>query len=1045
MRPLKLTMSAFGPYAGVEAIDFRKLNDKNIFLITGPTGAGKTTIFDAISYGLFGEASGSSRDKDSLRSDFASLETPTYVELEFELRGKEYKITRFPQQERKKVRGEGVVSKNAEAELILPNGDIVTKVINVDEKVSGILGINKNQFRQIVMLPQGEFRKLLESDSAEREIIFRKIFGTEAFEAVQRRLDEQRKSIYRKIAETSTQRDTHVKHIEAGDDELLLKLLNADDLNITEIVDKTNKLIFKDKEESDSLKNEIQKLKDEQAKFQKSIAQGEEINKKLKEKQELEEKYNVYLSREKEYGEKQDTLSKGRKAIEVKLVEDSLKSREDNLKVKQLQFKEAEQKLKLAEESVVLWKTKLEQEEAKEVERKKLSEDIVNLKDKEEKVKEYEQKITQIDTLRKELKSKYEYINKLKLSINNDKLKLEIANKDLLKAQKAETQKEKIDRAVSEKDIQISELRILYKKTEEYKKVSDKHRTDGKRFNEFEEKYNIFKVKYESMEDSFRKGQAGLLAKDLKEGVPCPVCGSTEHPQLAKLIVGVSTEEELKKAKKEYDSLREERDKKLKALADLNGVLKKSKDELEEQKEKLRSYLGEEVIIVEEKDLINYLISKGTNLAEELKSLKKEQADLIKIIEKKPDIESSIVELGKVIKEMEESLQVSEKEYIEYYGKVQSEEKVIANIEKEVSQEIRTISKLRERINELQSKLNKLQDAYKSAQENFSKAQTDYAASKADKESKTKNIEEADKEVKLWQEQLNNKIQDAGFENYDEYIFHRMTEDGIKLLEKDIIEYREQLKSLKDRLEKAIKDTEGLKEVSLQKLVDNLNDIKRQGQQLEEREKNIFSRIHNNNKALKEIQSISEAIHEDEEKYSIIGDLAKVANGDNRERITFERYVLAAYFDEIISAANVRLNKMAAGRFILSRKEEKGKGRKQEGLELEVFDNYTGKARHVKTLSGGESFKASLALALGLADVIQSYAGGISLDTMFVDEGFGTLDPESLDNAIQCLIDLQKGGRLVGIISHVPELKERIDARLEITTTKEGSKAKFIV
>lgn len=289
MRPVKLTMSAFGPYAGIEIVDFSKLNDKNIFLITGPTGAGKTTIFDAISYALFGEASGSSRDKDSLRSDFALPETPTYVELEFGLRGNVYKITRFPQQEKKKSRGEGVVLKNSEAHLVLPDGDVIAKIGNVDEKINSILGINKNQFRQIVMLPQGEFRRLLEADSEEREGIFRKIFGTENFETIQRKLDEQKKVLYRKIADTKTQRDTHVKHIEPGDDELLIKLINAEDLNIIEIVNATSELIKKDEENRDKLDKEINNRRGEQEKIQKSLIEGEELNKKLKEKHELEQ------------------------------------------------------------------------------------------------------------------------------------------------------------------------------------------------------------------------------------------------------------------------------------------------------------------------------------------------------------------------------------------------------------------------------------------------------------------------------------------------------------------------------------------------------------------------------------------------------------------------------------------------------------------------------------------------------------------------------------------------------------------------------------
>lgn len=1044
MRPLKLTMSAFGPYAGVEIVDFAKLNDKNIFLITGPTGAGKTTIFDALSYALFGEASGSSRDKDSLRSDFALPETPTYIELEFGLRGKVYKITRFPQQERKKARGEGFVLKNSEAHLILPDGDIVTKVSNVDEKISSILGINKNQFRQIVMLPQGEFRRLLEADSEEREGIFRKIFGTETFETIQRRLDEHKKAIYRKIAETKTQRDTHIKHIEPGDDESLINLINVENLNIIEIVNGTTELIKKDEEDSKRLNQEVKTLKDEQEKVQKSIVEGKEVNKKLKEKCELEQKYQSNLLREKEYTEKQTNLEKGRKASEVKLVEDSLKDRQNNLKTKQLQYNQAEQKLKEAETNLLLCEKQLKEQEDKESERKKLADGINTLRNQQEKVREYEEKSSKIIELREELKNKDNYLKNLKLLINNEKNSLENANKDLMKAQKAETQKEKLDKAVHEKELILNDMILLYNRTKEYMKNVDKHMDNSKSFEEFEEKYNSFKNQYELLEDNFRRGQAGLLAKGLNEGISCPVCGSTNHPKLAQLIDGVPTEERLKEVKAEFDKLREEREKRLQTLSDLNGIIKNSKEVLIELKDKLILILCE-VSSISEKDMLNYLLDKGKHMREELNVLKEEQAILVKLIEKKNILEDTIIKLGNSIKDKEGSLQNLEKEYIEFYGKVEGEEKLLISIEKEIPQETRSSNKLLLRIKEFGSNLMSLENAYKTTQEKYNKAKTDHASVLADKDGKAKNVDDSLKEVESWQEGLNNKIRATGFENYSQYALFRMTEEEITLLEKDIIEYHQNLKSLQDRLEKASGDTAGLSEVSIEKLIETLNELKQHQQNLELKEKNIYLRVNNNKKALKEVQIISQSIKDDEEKYSVIGELARIANGDNRERITFERYVLAAYFDEIINAANVRLNKMAGGRFILRRKEEKGKGRKQEGLELEVFDNYTGKSRHVKTLSGGESFKASLALALGLADVVQSYAGGISLDTMFVDEGFGTLDPESLDTAIQCLIDLQKGGRLVGIISHVPELKERIDARLEITPAKEGSKAKFVV
>lgn len=1044
MRPLKLTMSAFGPYAGVETIDFGKLKGKNIFLITGPTGAGKTTIFDALSYALFGEASGSSRDKDSLRSDFALPETATYIELEFELRGKVYKITRFPQQEKKKTRGEGFVLKNSEAHLILPDGDIVTKVNNVDEKISSILGINKNQFRQIVMLPQGEFRKLLEANSEEREGIFRKIFGTETFEIIQRKLDDQKKSIYRKIEATKTQRDTHVKHIEPGEDELLIKLINAENLNIIEIVNETTDLIKKDDKAIKELIEEVKGLKSEQEKVQKSIVEGEEINKKIKEKYDLQRQYESNLLREQEYKEKQIQLEKGRRAREVKLVEDSLRDRQNNLKLKELQYKEAEQKLKEVESKLLLFEKQLKEQEGKEAERKSLSDSINTHKKQQEKVKEYEVRSSKFIELRQELENKENYLKKLKLVIVDEKDKREKTNQELTEAQKAETEKEKLDRAVYEKEQIIKEMRLLYKMTGEYIDTAHTHKRNSKSFEEFDREYNNFKNKYELLEDNFRRGQAGLLAKDLKEGIPCPVCGSTKHPKLAQLIEGVPTEEELKKVKVEFDKLREEREKKLQDLSDLNGKIKSNKELLLELKDKLKEFLGE-ASSIPEKDMLDYLEGKGKQTAKELNTLKEDQTKLVKLIEKKSTLEGTIVKLGDGIKEKENLLQGSEKEYTEFYGKVESEKKLLISIEKEIPQEIRSSNKLLLKIKELENDLIGLEDAYKKAQESYNKAKTEHASSVTDKEGKAKNVEEALKEVEACQYGLNNKIKDTGFEDYNQYALFRMTEEEIKLLEKDIVEYYQNLKSLKDRLDKSLKDVEGLSEVSLEKLTEALNELKLQQQKREAEEKNLYLRVNNNEKALKEIQNISELMKADEEKYSVVGELARIANGDNRERITFERYVLAAYFDEIIRAANLRLNKMAAGRFVLRRKEEKGKGRKQEGLELEVFDNYTGKSRHVKTLSGGESFKASLALALGLADVVQSYAGGISLDTMFVDEGFGTLDPESLDNAIQCLVDLQKGGRMVGIISHVPELKERIDARLEITPAKEGSKAKFVV
>jgi len=285
----------------------------------------------------------------------------------------------------------------------------------------------------------------------------------------------------------------------------------------------------------------------------------------------------------------------------------------------------------------------------------------------------------------------------------------------------------------------------------------------------------------------------------------------------------------------------------------------------------------------------------------------------------------------------------------------------------------------------------------------------------------------------------------SNFESYAHYLVMKKNQVEILALQEEINAFYQKLKSLKDMMIRLEERTKELVIQDIEDLGNKYNLLVEEQSKLQEKQNFVFSRNSNNCKTLKQLEEILIKLKTLEDKFTIVGELAKVAKGDNSQRITFERYVLAAYFDEIIIAAILRLDKMTGSRYLLKRKQDKSKGRAQQGLELEVFDNYTGKSRHVRTLSGGEGFKASLALALGLADVVQSYSGGISLDTLFVDEGFGSLDTESLDSAIQCLVDIQKSGRLVGVISHVPELKERIKSVLEIFSMKEGSFAKFIV
>lgn len=1045
MKPLKLTMCAFGPYADVQVIDFTELADKNIFLINGPTGAGKTTIFDAISYALFGEASNTNKDRDGLRSDFASQETITYVDLEFSLRNKKYKVTRYPQQARKKSRGEGFTYKNSEAFLILPEGSTVSGVNAVEDKINEVLGINKNQFRQIVMLPQGEFRKLLEADSSEREIIFRKIFGTEPFEKFQRVLDDKRKEIYKNVAKVNTERITNIKHLDIGNNEELLKLVNAENLNFKEIILGTGLLIENDTREKEVFLKEIEKVNKGEIRIQNEIVLLEESNKKIMEKEEYEKKYKELIYKKEEYENKKSKLYQGRKALEVRMLENNFKERKGYFQVKEKEYKEVGEKFKLYEEKVEKSINKLRKQESKEEERKKISSELTIFKSFENKVMNYENKKNNIDKIKQELEKKEKYYSSLDSQIKGDRAKFNDLNKQLIEIQKFEVEKEKILSKVEEKESICDDMRDFYKYYNSYSIKLKDYNGLKINFRKVEKAYNEFKLNYETMEDSFKKGQAGILANDLIDGVACPVCGAKHHPSPAKMIEGVPTEEKLHELKHEFDEVKEKRDRMLQDMSDLNGVITSSSEIILDYKLKLEKSLGKIIDEHWEKDILLFISIKGKEFALEVENLKERLKKIEEEHRKKINLGDSLNKLEVEIEKNNIMLEQVNKEYKDIFAKVKSEENSILDIEKEIPEEIRSLIALNMKIKKLENILLELNKSLEKARKEYEAYNNEYISLKTNKKSKLENLQEILREIEKDEEKMNKKIIDCGFKDYNHYLSMKLSEKQLQNLDEDIQNYNQNVKTIKFNLDRAIKNSEDLKLGDMDFIKEKLEKVKQEKSQLSEEYNRLFSRLDNNRKTLKEIIRLNGKINEKEEEYKVIGELSRVANGDNEERITFERYVLAAYFDEIIDAANVRLSKMTGGRFLLTRKEEKGKGRRQEGLELEVFDNYTGKARHVKTLSGGESFKASLSLALGLADVIQSYAGGVSLDTIFIDEGFGTLDAESLDNAIETLVDLQNGGRLVGIISHVPELKERIDSILEIIPSKQGSKARFLI
>ena len=1038
MRPIKLTISAFGPYASKQVIDFEELKGRNIFVISGKTGAGKTTIFDAISYALYGEASGESRETDSLRSHFADDNTETYVELEFELRGERYIVNRVPKQKKKKARGEGYTEKSADATLTLPDGKVITKVKNVTDKIIEILGITREQFKQIVMLAQGEFKKLLLADSVEREGIFRKIFNTYDFEKIQAELKDKAANLSKNRTKSKHEMEINLKNIKGEHDIVIDEYVDFPLVieKLKDLLERDNNIYKTLNEEGKEVDNNLQVKNQEKAII-------ETNNNLIKEKEIITKALEELLSKEDEYKNKSKTIIDGKNAKEVKYIEDKLiettkkltKREEDyNLSLKNIDS------LKLKQEEA---NKLLQIEESKECDREKLSVEINNLNKLEEKIIELDSLNNKVMHLKQSAEnSKLQIINNKKETeeLKKSKEEKELQLKDIATL---ETKKVELESDIKAKNKTLDEVRELFKVIRSFQNTYIEHNNKAKEYKEFEVEYKKVKENYEAMDDLYKKEQAGILASKLQENEPCPVCGSTNHPNKAtiKENLKIPTKEELKVAKENLDKLEKENLEKINNLTTLNS----NKTTYLEQVNNHLSMLSATLNI--DKTFNSETAKVVKNLGTELKSvIDKLKDELLKVIDKislKEKIEKELNLITTTINEREQSLIKLEECEKNYTTELTQNITKIDEYKKEIPENITDLKTLNNLIEVKTKELN-------ISKEKLAKLrlENENLAKKLEGENSTskeinKSIEELKLEIANNKANFNEAIKEQGFDNIQTYEDAKLQISMVESLEKEVENYNSELKLTKAKQEDIINKTKDIVFMDITTIDEEIRSIQNNKKELESKLRELHAIIVGNKTILKNVENLNIEFKEIEEEYKVVGELADLANGKKAPYISFERYILASYFEDIIEAANIRLEKMTGDRFSLIRKTSKSKGAGQKGLELEIYDNYTDSSRDVSSLSGGESFKASLSLALGLSDIVQSNAGGVSLDTMFVDEGFGTLDPQSLDNAIDSLLELQRGGRLVGIISHVEELKERIDAKLEVTSTSKGSKVEF--
>lgn len=926
MKPLKLTMSAFGSYAGKNVIDFTG-QQQGIFLITGDTGAGKTTIFDAITYALYNQTSGGERNGNMMRSQYARPETETYVELEFLYRGQTYRVRRNPDYKITKTLKNGKIREQKvphSVELTLPDGTVFPEKKNAtDAKIIEILGLTADQFSQIVMIAQGDFLKLLYTKSDERKMIFSKLFRTDIYWKIQENLRRKSMEMDERIQENDRAFEQEKSRI--------IPLPESEELPLDELVERLRERLKDALKEQNLRRANVEELN-------KKITKYEEINKLFRSLEKIRQTGKELEARQAESKERRQQIENARKADKVLVAE------QQNLRQQQEVEQSAQAIAKMTEtlandqEMFESLKTQLQESEAKQ---KREAADI------QKKMLALEQSFPSYEALQ---------------NARSEEQQAKKVWEDLGKTSEESFHKKKAGIAAL-KEQQKQQEQVVEQTKKNWEQTSLSASESAKH--------------YEHMYEAFLKEQAGILAENLSAGCPCPVCGSTVHPDPAKLSDHAVTELEVEQAKKTRAAAEEKRDMAYAAFE----AEKTEKQKLAQAVEK------------EEADFV---------LAQTIAKQQRKEA------------EQNYVSLQKIAEQIREKL---------VYPSLAEAKKQYAAMQKALEAAEQEIAKKRQKVSELAEAMNTLKGQKLAEEENQKTAKK--LAVKTEKEY-----------AKL--------LEKSGFVSEETYHLAILPERSRSKLEREEKEYESQC--LRQQSEQKLLE----KQVSGKTYTDTseLNEqLKAEKQALKETEKTymeLHTAYENDRSVLQNCAVYLEKGKKLESEDQVIKSLSKTANGrlSGSAKIDFETYIQRQYFKQIIHEANKRLLTMSNHQFILKLKEEANTGRKtNEGLDLSVYSLVTDSERDVKTLSGGESFLAALAMALGLSDIVERSAGAIHPDMMFIDEGFGSLDAQSRQQAIEVLGELAGDSHMVGIISHVTELKEQIDRKLVVSRTDKGSRA----
>jgi DNA repair protein SbcC/Rad50 len=1029
MRPLKITITAFGPYKDCEVIDFTELKENRLFVVSGNTGAGKTTIFDAICFALYGSASGEDRsDSKMMRSDFAEDDVHTSVELVFELHSRQYRIRR--QLSHVKKGNKGATGEQYEFYEITNDGEVPCVdrqiVSEINKRVEEIVGLTQDQFSQIVMLPQGEFRKLLTSQTENKEEILRKIFKTEPYKWISERLKDRKKTAEEEYKREAQMIDRYSKDIQA-----MLPLREKSRLSDVFAQDhfNTNQMIEGLDEEADFYQMEMMENKrlSEEADVSYNQKLGEyhqakAINDRFHDLEIKEIRLQEWILQIPIYQEKEKRFEKAERASKIVAYENQVNDwRQDELSKKKA-LASAELALQTAKQAREMAQRNFEREELKKPER----EEAVRTVDR----------LNEFLPIVQEMHSKESELTKMHHEVQNYENQLEMINRQLIDKnqwkdelyQDSKRKEQKVDE-LPDKQQKLLEMRDQVAVIKDYLKYFQEQSKLKEDFSVKQSGYLEVKNQYDRLEEAWISGQASILAAHLHDGKPCPVCGSSEHPNKAGGQETVPTKEELESVKvilNQKDSLYRD------AAASLKSNTELLEGRAREVKE--RGFQVEEASFTYQK-----LVAEGQELRKQVEALLLEK-------EKLSSIRQTLEETDGVIKRLDakkESIFSLHQELKTQYVKEKAvyDEKI-----GRIPEEIRTFSTLKKKLADAQMRKETLEQNWENAQKQLQLTKEEETKVAAYCQGTEKQLIESSEKKKRSEIQFETEWKNAQFSSEDEYVSAKMEDEARQQLKDSILDFNKNMAALKQQIAELKEELKDQSKADLDFIASALTQLKN--------DRDLALKILGDSETYQKkaielkdkIITAEAAVSALEKQLSMIADLFDVVRGQNRSRISFERYLQIEYLEQIIIAANERLKRLSNGQFVLIRSDRQEARGKQSGLGLDVFDAYTGQTRDVKTLSGGEKFNASLCLALGMADVIQSFQGGVSIDTMFIDEGFGSLDEESLNKAIDTLIDLQQSGRMIGVISHVQDLKNAIPAILEVKKTKEGySRTEFVI